>query len=344
MRENDDGETSTRRCSLPWHRFSVDTQGEPPRAAPCRHFAHAGDARDLDAADSMLGEMRRHLRAGTLDAVCRNCPDQPWMPVAEFDNFLASEGMAGRDSNEMLDAIREVACSALAAPPAELTWRVAHTRSGTDFLISGLITWFDFLPLIRRHHRGADCRLLDWGCGCGRLALPIARRHPEIQLTGCDIDPQAVDWCRSNIRGDFHVIAPSPPTSFEPGRFTTILGFSVVTHLGRELQRAWIRELHALLADDGIVIVTTMGMIAARLHGLADQLLTEGIIDDRLDDTLDAVAPPGYYRSTFQSREFTEQVWGDDFDLIEYIEAGAFHYQDIAVFRKKPKQECADAG
>ena len=31
----------------------------------------------------------------------------------------------------------------------------------------------------------------------------------------------------------------------------------------------------------------------------------EGILDRQVDPTLDAIAPPGYYRLTYQSREYT---------------------------------------
>lgn len=109
----------------------------------------------------------------------------------------------------------------------------------------------------------------------------------------------------------------------------------MITHLSRELQFAWRDELHALLADGGIAMVTTMGESAARRHGLEERLKREGIIDDLLDSTLDDVAADGYYRSTFQSRAFTEAAWGERFDVLEVIEAGAFNYQDIVVLRKR---------
>lgn len=110
-----------------------------------------------------------------------------------------------------------------------------------------------------------------------------------------------------------------------------------MTHLSRESQDAWIRELHDLLADDGLVILTTMGETAASQHGLDQRLRSRGIIDERLDITLDDIAPPGYYRSTFQSRRYTARAWRRYFDVLEYIDAGAFQYQDIVVLRKKSR-------
>jgi hypothetical protein len=61
----------------------------------------------------------------------------------------------------------------------------------------------------------------------------------------------------------------------------------------------------------------------------------EGIIDELLDETLGDIVPAGYYRSTFQSRAWTEKNWGEYFDILEYIEGGAFDLQDILVLKKK---------
>lgn len=324
----------TRACDLPWLRLSVDTSTQPPRAAPCRHHRF-DDARDLAQLDLRLRRLRQELLTGSLRGPCVTCPDKELVPVRGLHDLLAAGHLDGFDGNRMLEAITQVANSALVAPPPDLTYRVAHTRDPADFLTSGLITLFDFLPWVERYDRAVRRRVLDWGCGSGRLAIHLADRHPDLDLTGCDIDAEAVQWCRDFIDGDFQVIDPLPPTGFERHSFTTVLGFSVITHLGREHQFAWIEELHDLLADDGIAVITAMGDTAARAHGLEDRLAAEGIVDDLLDPTLDPVAPQGYYRSTFQSRSWTERAWGRHFDVLEYLDAGAFSYQDIVVLRRK---------
>lgn len=325
----------TRLCDLPWRSFRVDTQVEPPRAAPCRRHAFDWDARSTDQVADGLQAMRRNLLSGSPAMPCRTCPDKPEVPVADLVQMLRRAGLV-RDGNLMLDAIAGVAQSQLPVPPEDLMYRVAHTRDAADFLVSGLITFFDFLPLIERHDRSDHRRLLDWGCGSGRLAIHLAARLPDLEVAGCDIDAEAVRWCRDHLgSGDFRIIDPLPPTDFPRNRFTTITGYSVVTHLDREHQLAWVDELHDLLVPGGIVVLTTMGETAADRHGLAGRLAVEGIVDDRPDPTLGDIAPPGYYRSTFQSREFTEQAWGSRFELLEYLDAGAFNFQDIVVLRRR---------
>lgn len=55
----------------------------------------------------------------------------------------------------------------------------------------------DLLPcleLIEPHlDLKAGDRVLDLGCGLGRLTVPLARMHPECQFIGVDISPEIID-------------------------------------------------------------------------------------------------------------------------------------------------------
>ena len=328
-------DATTRLCDLPWRRFRVDTQLDPPLAAPCRNFPLTTNARDFPRLDLELQRLRENLATGHLTGPCLACPDTPVVSVADLHEYLAANGLS-EDLNQLLSGIQRLSVADIPTPPAELMNRVANTTSPADFLISGLITVFDLLPLVERYDQSARRRLLDWGSGCGRLSLHIARAFPEIELSGCDIDAEAVEWCRQHLpSGRFYVTEAMPPTSFERRRFTSIVGFSVLTHLSRVHQSAWITELAELLEPGGILVVTVMGETAARRNGCAEELLTRGILDERRDPALQTISPPDYYRSTFQSRRYTEQAWGERFELLEYIEAGAFNYQDIVVMKKR---------
>ncbi len=330
------GEVNTRLCSLPWQKIIVNTQSNPPSAAPCRNFQPIWNAWDLEGISVALQVKRNNLLTGSLQRNCLECQDKRLASKSELLALLESEGLKDYDGNKMIDALQEAIKSPVMAPPEHLTYRVAHTKDPQSFIASGIISIFEILSLVRSYDTRQTCRLLDWGCGCGRMSKHIAEKFPEIELTGCDIDREAVDWCQKTIeKGDFLLIDPQPPTTFARGRFTSIIGFSIITHLTRELQQLWINELHELLVEDGILVLTTHGEYAARLYQLSNRLEIEGIIDERIDETLSDISPNGYYRSTFQSRWWTEQTWGQYFDTLEYIEAGAFGMQDILVLKKK---------
>jgi hypothetical protein len=56
-------------------------------------------------------------------------------------------------------------------------------------------------------------RILDFGCGCGRLAR-YTSRLPQIALSGCDIDAANAHWCANNLSGSF-----APTNSTRPRHF-----------------------------------------------------------------------------------------------------------------------------
>ena len=82
----------------------------------------------------------------------------------------------------------------LPLPPIELMRSVGPTDPA----------WYD-----NPDHRGAldhygvelnDTRVLDFGCGCGRLARQLMlQRHPPADYLGLDLNRAAIDWCGQNL-------------------------------------------------------------------------------------------------------------------------------------------------
>jgi len=56
-------------------------------------------------------------------------------------------------------------------------------------------------------------RILDFGCGCGRVAR-YTSRLPGIALSGCDIDADNAAWCAAHLPGAFVPTKIHPPTPF----------------------------------------------------------------------------------------------------------------------------------
>lgn len=230
----------------------------------------------------------------------------------------------------------------LPVPPEHLVYRVSNSKSIDLFRLGGLRTAAIFLSALRRHADAAgSMRILDWGCGCGRVSaffLKYLEFFRSGSLTGCDIDPEGVEWCARNLPGGrFVAIRPEPPMPFEDGEFDAICGYSVMTHLDRNRQMAWIRELKRCLRPGGLLAVSVHGESAARYAARRDlvaRLSERGIVDEIDDPNLDGVAPEGYYRETYQSRAWTEANWGRELKVLEYAERGMGGFQDLVVLRK----------
>jgi SAM-dependent methyltransferase len=107
--------------------------------------------------------------------------------------------------------------------------------------------------------------VLDFGCGCGRVARHWGASGPEVH--GCDYNPVLVDWCARNLcslrsaRNELE-----PPLPHVSGSFDLIYALSVFTHLDAELQGTWLDEYRRLLAPGGLLVLTVLGgAVAHRL-------------------------------------------------------------------------------
>jgi SAM-dependent methyltransferase len=225
-------------------------------------------------------------------------------------------------------------------PNEELMYRVAHTKYGDLFYTTGMKNCIDFLCYVKRHVQlGNITRVLDWGCGCGRLTPHLLACLPSVALYGTDIDREAVEWCASQFpQADFRVSQTRPPLPYADRFFDLILATSVFTHLTRDYQRIWLTELARILAPGGLLLATTHGEFAGRFvfpdKARFEETFHAGICDKQLDPTLGGIAPDGYYRATFQSKEYTVNEWGHSLKVVDYIEAGHLNYQDVFLLAK----------
>lgn len=224
------------------------------------------------------------------------------------------------------------------SPPDAFIYRVAHMREPHGFKVSGLKSLGDFFEPIARFGDPARARrILDWGCGCGRMAMFALAAEDCPEFAGADIDPLAVAWCNAHLRRDaFTVLDPMPPTVYPSAHFDLIYAYSVLTHLTRDVQHAWLAEIRRLLTPGGLFLTTTHGQLAYTFAcaSLAATFPAEAIVDATLDSTLGDIAPTDYYRSTYQSRDYTLREFGRYFTVLEYAERGATNFQDLIVMQK----------
>ena len=222
-------------------------------------------------------------------------------------------------------------------PPAHLRRRVAGTDDPKLFTDTGADNALQFIGSLHKHLKASAApRVLDWGCGAGRMARYLLRFWPEAVLTGCDIDAEAVAWCERELRpGTFRATAPFPPLPFEDGSFDAVIGYSVMTHLPCPLQERWLSEIRRILVPGGVFATSVHGSFATNLTpGVLDRLERAGILDETLDPALDGVAPRGYYRAVFQTPAFTRERWGREFEVVDYTEGGLSALHDLVALRR----------
>jgi SAM-dependent methyltransferase len=232
------------------------------------------------------------------------------------------------------------------APEPVLMQRVSGNTSAKSFATAGFQGAMDLLSALSAHRvPDRPIRLLDWGCGSGRVTAHLSRLLPDAEIHGCDIDAEAIRWCRSALSGAaFEVCGMEPPLPYPPELFDVVVATSVMTHLDRRRQLDWLSEIRRVLKHEGLFLASTHGEFAAAFQpGMLERLTTSGIIDELRDTALDGIAPPDYYRGVYQTRAYTSENWGRCLRVREQIPAGLLGFQDLVVLQKAARLNCDQA-
>jgi SAM-dependent methyltransferase len=141
-------------------------------------------------------------------------------------------------------------------------------------------------------------RMLDFGCGIGRVGLAVLKQRPGIgSLTGFDIVPKLVDFCRSTIgatfaNANFELVldendhyerydrakANEPPQTHADllkkygGSFDSAYAFSVFTHVDVNDFAPLLRFVGTLLKPGGRFLFTAFALTPFSRHQLAKGL------------------------------------------------------------------------
>jgi len=105
-----------------------------------------------------------------------------------------------------------------------------------------------------------SARVLDFGCGWGRIIRFFLRDVPPERLTGADHSVEMIEACRTNNQWcNFVLIQSYPPTPFPPESFDLIYLYSVFSHLPEQMHLQLLEEFRRLLVPGGLLIATTRG-------------------------------------------------------------------------------------
>ena len=176
-------------------------------------------------------------------------------------------------------------------------------------------------------------RVLDFGCGAGRVLRHFVPEAGEAEFWGCDIDAPSVAWINANLgpRLRAFVNDEQPPLPRSEASFDLVYAFSVFSHLA-DTWSAWLLELHRVLAAEGILVASFLGA------GMIEAVAGEPWSEDRIGmNVLNAhrswdQGGPNVLLSPWWIREH----WGRAFE-IEHLDDGAsFGTHGLIVARPKP--------
>jgi SAM-dependent methyltransferase len=182
-------------------------------------------------------------------------------------------------------------------------------------------------------------RVLDFGCGAGRVLRQFQLETKHAEFLACDIHRPSIDWINENLSPPFTAVYcdEAPALIFPNGYFSLVYAISVFTHL-TDHSAGWLLELRRILADDGFLLVTFLG------EGMIDEIIHEEWKEDRIGfnavrhgDSWDHGGP-----MTFISPWWIRAHWGRAFDIVELRPytghiAGKPFGHGLLLMRKRPR-------
>ncbi len=178
-------------------------------------------------------------------------------------------------------------------------------------------------------------RVLDFGCGVGRVLRQFSPEAGEAEFWGCDLDRPSLEWLRRNLSPPFHIFesGESPSLPQEDRFFDLIYAYSVYTHF-TDNWAGWLLEHHRVLADGGLLFATFLG------EGMLEPLTGEKWDEDRIgmNPLLHGYSWDLGGPIAINSPWWIRAHWGRAFDLVQLLsvlERGVPSH-GIVLARKKP--------
>jgi SAM-dependent methyltransferase len=233
---------------------------------------------------------------------------------------------------------------ALPLPPADLQYHVfSREVSSEEFLEAGWLCAASLEQALSAQSLATSHfkRVLDFGCGSGRVIRHFAHLFEGREFYGSDVDASVIAWDRANIPGAwFHRNDAEPPLAFDDEYFDYLWSISVFSHLPEQMAINWIGELHRILRPGGIAIVTvhgpfrfdedvSLGRIPSdAIAAFARRGFTyvQAFADGRL---------PAWYQNAFMTEAFARELFGRRFELLDYRPRGMMGRQDLLVLKRR---------
>lgn len=188
------------------------------------------------------------------------------------------------------------------------------------------------LSLLRKHADVRCGRILEWGCGPARLLrhFPDLLKNSLTALYGSDYNRTSIAWCGKYIpEVTFLTNRLLPPLDIPDNFIDGVYCVSVFTHLSREAQDAWLKEILRVMKPGGVFLMTVHGDVCSgKLTGEEAQTYRDSgcVVRGAVTEgqrTYTSYSSPGYMRDVFLK----------GLDIVEHI-PGEDNAQDIWIIRK----------
>lgn len=102
-----------------------------------------------------------------------------------------------------------------------------------------------------------DAKILDYGCGWGRLIRLLYKLAPIYNIYGVDPWDKSIQLCKEHgVMGSLAISEYVPRSLPFEEKFDLIFAFSVFTHLSNKTTRIVLETLRNYISKDGLLVIT----------------------------------------------------------------------------------------
>lgn len=173
-------------------------------------------------------------------------------------------------------------------------------------------------------------RILDFGCGWGRLIRFLPQLTDLDKIIGADVDKRLIGSCKRMLSpARFQLITSGEKLPFEAARFDIVISNSVFTHLSEQSHLFHMREIARILKPGGLFLGTTLSpdklsrlyqtkpeWINTLTGSEADALKTlnnDGFIYGKTERWVD-------YGLAFVTQDWIQNNWSPEFEILEQVD------------------------
>lgn len=196
-------------------------------------------------------------------------------------------------------------------------------------------------------------KILDFGCGCGRVAR-LFKDH-DVKLFGIDIDPSLITWMKNNLLYmDARTNSVDKPVPFKKNTFDFIFSVSVLTHVNEAYQDKLLKELCRVAKPNSLLALTTHSERAMervckedkmyKLIGVADALFKQAKKDFKIgkyafipQQNSHLTSEKYQYGISFIPASYIRKHWSKWFEILKIVPGSIHDWQDIIVLKPKKK-------